>query len=266
MPENSFLQMCWRSGLKRPQSHVPVGSLFSSSSQLVLLPQTKESIAPRTLHDHSKAFVCLQWPLKSLSQIPHSCFLPLLKKKKNTRKLFWCKKERPAGTRINGDKETWRLTLFSTLWPLSISGYGQTLWSLCGEDGEPNKRGHSLASDLFSYEARLDFWRKATSCPRRPIPRVFWSCCFVTAQRLRQCCGLGILVWSSFKGAVQNNRKEHPLGLRGWAVTPIQVSGVCSGLLFENVLRVGAERWVQLTPFWGGGGFPKACCVLFLPS
>lgn len=39
---------------------VPVASLFSLSSRLVLLPQTKEPIAPRTLHDHGKAFVCLQ--------------------------------------------------------------------------------------------------------------------------------------------------------------------------------------------------------------
>lgn len=109
----------------------PVASLFSLSSQLVLLPQTKESIAPRTLHHHSKAFVCLQWPLKSRFQILHSCFLLLFKKKKK-RKLFWCKRERPVGTRINGDKETWRLALFSTPRPLSISGYGQTLWSLCG--------------------------------------------------------------------------------------------------------------------------------------
>lgn len=105
MPKNSSLQICWRSGLKRPQSHVPIGFLFSSSSQLVLLPQTKESFALRTLHDHSKAFVCLQWPLKSHSQIPHSCFPPLLKKKiKNTRKLFWCKRERPVGPGLMATK------------------------------------------------------------------------------------------------------------------------------------------------------------------
>lgn len=136
-------EMSWRDARKQlfanvlkiwPQETsipVPVASLFSLSSRLVLLPQTKEPIAPRTLHDHSEAFVCLQWPLKSRSQIPHSCFLLLFKKKKK-RKLFWCKRERPVGTRINGDKETWRLALFSTPWPLSISGYGQTLWSLCG--------------------------------------------------------------------------------------------------------------------------------------
>lgn len=65
---------------KETSMPVPVASLFSLSSQLVLLPQTKESIAPRTLCDHSKAFVCLQWPLKSHSQIPHSCFLSPSKK------------------------------------------------------------------------------------------------------------------------------------------------------------------------------------------
>lgn len=77
---NSSLQMCWRSAW-RDLTHTFRSALFSSSSQLVWLPQTKESIAPRTPRDRSKAFVCLQWPLKSHPQIPHSCFLPVFKRK-----------------------------------------------------------------------------------------------------------------------------------------------------------------------------------------
>ena len=127
----NVMKRCLKTALCKCAEDLASRDLHPSSSCISFsLEQPKESIAPRTLHDHSKAFVCLQWPLKSRSPIPHSCFL-LLFKKKEKRKLFWCKRERPVGTRINGDKETWRLAFFSTPWPLIISGCGQTLWSLC---------------------------------------------------------------------------------------------------------------------------------------
>lgn len=170
--------MSWRNAWKQLFANVlkiwPEEASITRSSRFSFLLQQPACFAapdkgvncPQNTSGSQQSFCVSSVTIKISFSNPTQLFSPPLKKK-NTRKLFWCKKERPAGTRINGDKETWRLALFSTLWSLSISGYGQTLWSLCGEDGEPNKRGHSLASDLFSYEARLDFWRRATSCPRQ---------------------------------------------------------------------------------------------------
>lgn len=242
---------------KETSMPVPVASLFSLSSQLVLLPQTKESIAPRTLCDHSKAFVCLQWPLKSHSQIPHSCFLSPSKKESLSDAKG--RDQWGPGLMVTKRPEGWPSFQYHGLWVFQAMDkhYGLSVAKMVNLI-----KGVTLQ--------HLTVFLRITPCllkesHRQPtwIPRVSWSCCFVTAQRQwrsRRCCGLRILIWTPFKWVFQDNRREHSLGLRGWFVTSVQVFGVCSVCYLKTFLELGQRDEPDLTPSLLS--FPSACCSL----
>lgn len=251
----NVLKIC----LKRPRSHVPVGSLLLEQPACLAAPD-KGVNCPHNTSWSQQSFCVSSVTIKIPSSNPTQLFSPCLKKEKH-KQAFLMQKGETSGTRINGDKETWRLALFSTLPPLRVSGYGQTLWCLCGWDGEPNKRGHSLASDCFLKHHALTSEGKPQAA--HGDSQGDRGCA------LSQLRGRGALSSAGASGSEFEPLLNETFRITGatpwaWFVMSVQVSGVCSGLQFENILKVGAETWAQLDAFLAG--FPSACYVLFVPN
>lgn len=241
----------------------PVASLFSLSSQLVLLPQTKESIAPRTLHHHSKAFVCLQWPLKSRSQILHSCFLLLFKKKRKKESFSDAKGKDQWGPGLMVTKrpEGWPSFQHHGLWVFQAMDkhYGLSVVKMVNLIKEVTPQHLSVFLRITPY--LLESLRQPTG-----IPRVSWSCCFVLAQRQwhpRQCCGLGIPIWILLNECFRVTGDSTLLGSevdlsclsRFWCVVRFPI-----GKLSYSWGGERSPTWCL--PCW----VPRVCYVFFMPG
>lgn len=168
-------------------------------------------------------------------------------------------KGRTSRMRINGDKEASSLGLFSALWPLSISGYGQTLWSLCGSDDEPNKRGHPLALDCFlkNHALTSEEEPQAAYTDSQGAPGLL-LCPSSEALVPQAALASGSWFELSLNDCPQDNRGQCLLGLRDWFFI-VQVFDLCSGLFFKNIPIVRAQKWAQLDAFFLIG-FPNAHC------
>lgn len=108
--------------LKRPRSRVPVGSLLLEQPACWAAPD-KGVNCPHTTSWSQQSFCVSSVTIKTPSSNPTQLFSPCLKKK-NTSKLFWCKRGRPAGPGLMATKRPEGLPSFQhdRLWGSQAMG------------------------------------------------------------------------------------------------------------------------------------------------
>ena len=123
MPESSSLQMCCRSGLKRPHAHRSSWFSFLLKQPACFAAPDKGVNCPQNTSWSQQSFCVSSVTIKIPFSNPTQLFSPSLLKK-NTRKLFWCKRERPAGPRLMATKrpEGWPSFQHHRLWAFQAVG------------------------------------------------------------------------------------------------------------------------------------------------
>ena len=236
MPENSSLQMCWRSGLKRPPSLSSCISFLLEQPPCFAAPD-KGVNCPQNTSPSQQSFCVSSVTIKIPFSNPAQLFSPPLQKKES----FSDAKGRDQwgpGLMVTKRPEGWPSFQHHGLWVFQAMDkhYGLSAVKMVNLIKEVTPQ--HLSVFLRITPDLLESLRQPTG-----IPRVSWSCCFVPAQRQwhpRQCCGPGIPIWilliECFRQEITPSWAERLTCL----VCP--GFGVLSGFLLENFLIVGAER------------------------
>ena len=270
MPENSSLQMCWRSGLKRPPSLSSCISFLLEQPPCFAAPD-KGVNCPQNTSPSQQSFCVSSVTIKIPFSNPAQLFSPPLQKKES----FSDAKGRDQwgpGLMVTKRPEGWPSFQHHGLWVFQAMDkhYGLSAVKMVSLIKEVTPQ--HLSVFLRITPDLLESLRQPTG-----IPRVSWSCCFVPAQRQwhpRQCCGPGIPIWilliECFRVTGDNTllgwEVDLPCLSRFWCVVrfPIgKLSYSWGGERSPNKgLLEGLPPQQGCLPCW----VPRVCYVFFMPG